>query len=161
MKTNLVRFLLPILVCTCQAFGQFQSSTPDELRMTADPKYPDAGAVFLNYEKKTDNLVGYESVYARIKILKDSAKDLATVHIPYFKSEGFAGVAAVSGRTIHSDGTVIPLNVKPDDLMRVKSGESESHEMVFSLPSVEIGSIIEFYYQERMKEEEGFTGEHW
>jgi Domain of Unknown Function with PDB structure (DUF3857) len=161
MKTNLVRFLLLALVCSCHAFGQFQPSTPDELKMTADPKYPDAGAVFLNYEKKTDNLVGYESVYARIKILKESAKDLATVHIPYFKSEGFAGVAAVSGRTIHSDGTIVPLNVKPDDLMRAKSGESEIHEMVFSLPSVEVGSIIEFYYQERMKQEEGFTGEHW
>jgi transglutaminase-like putative cysteine protease len=141
--------------------AQFQPPTPDELKMTTDAKYPDAGAVYLNYEKKTDNQVGYESEYARIKILKESAKELATVHIPYWKGRGFAGIAAVSGRTIHADGTIVSMNVKPEDLMKVKAGETEIREMVFSLPSVEVGSIIEFYYQVRLKVEEGFTGERW
>ncbi len=137
------------------AFGQFQPSTPDELKMTADPKYPEASAVFLNYEMKTDNQVGYESVYARVKILKESAKELATVHIPYRKEEGFA-IAAISGRTIHSDGTVVPMNMKPEDLMRSKTGDAEIRDVVFNLPGVETGSIIEFYYQLRMDHHEGY-----
>ena len=149
------------LVFGRQATAQFQNPAPDELQMKADAKYPDAAAVFLNYEKKTDDQVGYESEYVRIKILKESAKELATVHIPYRKEQGFAGIAAISGRTIHADGTIVPMNVKPEDLMKVKAGETEIREVVFSLPSVEVGSIIEYYYQVRLKVEEGFTGEHW
>jgi len=45
--------------------------------------------------------------------------------------------------------------------IKVKEGETEIREVVFSLPSVEVGSIIEFYYQIRLKVEEGFTGERW
>ena len=152
---------LLIVAFGTRASAQFQAPAPEELKLTADPKYPDAAAVYLNYEKKTDNLVGYESVYARIKILKDSALDLGTVHVPYLKQQGFAGIAAISGRTIQPDGSIVPLNVKPEDLMKLKAGETEIHEIVFSLPSVQVGSIIEYYYQERLKNEEGFTGEHW
>ncbi|HKD61899.1 MAG TPA: DUF3857 and transglutaminase domain-containing protein [Terracidiphilus sp.] len=158
---SLFSFIALILAFGPRCFAQFQAPTPDELKMTADAKYPDAAAVYLNYEAKTDDQLGYQSEYARIKILKDSAKDLATIHIPYRKAEGFAGIAAISGRTIHADGTIVPMNVKAEDLMKVKAGETELREIVFSLPSVEVGSIIEFYYQMRLKAEEGFTGEHW
>lgn len=161
MRANLVRkfYLLGLIVLTfcftARGFSQFQAPTQDELKMTADSKYPDAAAVYLSYEKKTDNQVGYESEYARIKILKESAKELGTVHIAYRKQAGLAGIAAISGRTIHADGTVVPMNVKPEDLMKVKAGETEVREVVFSLPSVEVGSIIEYYYQTRLEEHEG------
>lgn len=138
------------------AQGQFQPPTPQELTMTADMKYPDAPAIFLNYEMKTDNQVGYESVYARIKILKESAKELATVHIPYRKEAGNRGIAAISGRTIHADGSIVAMNVKPEDLMAAKAGETEIRDVVFSLPSVEVGSIIEYYYQARLDNHEGY-----
>jgi transglutaminase-like putative cysteine protease len=160
-KFYLLGLTASILYFAPHGLAQFQASSQDELKMTADPKYPDAAAIYLNYEAKTDDQVGYQSEYARIKILKDAGKELATVRVPYRKQEGFAGIAAISGRTIHADGTVLPLNVKPEDLMKVKEGETEIREVVFSLPSVEVGSIIEFYYQVRLKVEEGFTGEHW
>lgn len=78
MKANSVRLLLLVLMGVSPAAAQFQAPSPDELKMTADPKYPDAAAVILNYEQKLDNLVGYQSVYTRIKVLKESAKELAT-----------------------------------------------------------------------------------
>src|SRR5579862_5602316 len=106
MKPDLSRLLLLALVGGTPIFAQFQAPTPDELKMTADPKYPDASAVYLNYEKKTDNDVGYESVYARIKLLNESAKELATVTIEYPKSTAFDGIAAIQGRTIHPDGSI-------------------------------------------------------
>ena len=160
MTSGVRRFYVLSLVTVfsffgAQGFAQFQAPSPDELKMTADAKYPDAEAVYLNYEKKTDNQVGYESEYARIKILKESAKELGTVHVAYRKQEGMAGIAAISGRTIHADGTIVPMNVRPEDLMKVKAGEAEIHEVVFSLPSVEVGSIIEFYYQIRLQEHGG------
>jgi len=84
---SLFSFVALILAFGPRCFAQFQAPTPDELKMTADPKYPDAAAVYLNYEMKTDNEVGYESVYARIKILKESAKELATVTLKYPRSQ--------------------------------------------------------------------------
>src|ERR1700757_2131337 len=153
-KFNLMCLVISIVYFAPYGLAQFQAPSPDELKMTADLKYPDAAAVYLNYEAKTDDQVGYQSEYARIKILKEAGKELGTVHIPYRKQEGFAGIAAISGRTIHADGTTVPLNVKPEDLMKVKEGETEIREVVFSLPSVEVGSIIEFYYQVRLKVEE-------
>jgi hypothetical protein len=153
MRRNLVLplFCLPaLLLLPAIATAQFQQSSADELKMTSDPANPGASAVILNLEEKTDDIVHYTSKYARIKILTEAAKDLATVHLGYFK--GGSTIADVSGRTIHPDGVIVPLNVKPADLMRVKEGESELHEVVFNLPSVEVGSVIEFYYQIRSTE---------
>lgn len=133
-----------------RALAQFQTPTADELKMTADPKYPDAGAIVLNYENKTDNKINYMSEYARIKILKESAKDLATIDLGYLK--GVENVAAIQGRTIHADGTIVPLTVKPDDLLFEKAGGAELHRKVLSMPGVEVGSIIEYYYQLRLEE---------
>ena len=109
--------------------AQFQQPTSEELKMTADPKYPDAAAVILNLDDKTDSSqrpVSYHSRYMRIKILKESAMDLATVSLGYLR--GYDEVAAVSGRTIHADGTIIPLSVKAADLLQAKKGEIERSE---------------------------------
>ncbi|MGA2251303.1 DUF3857 domain-containing protein [Terracidiphilus sp.] len=139
-----------ILLGSCCLHAQFQKPTDDELKMTADPQYPDAAAIMLNYEEKTDDATHFTSHYARIKILRDSAKELATVSLGYIR--GGEEVSAVSGRTIHSDGSITDLAVKPADLMRAKQGETEIHEVVFNLPAVETGSIIEYYYQFRRGE---------
>jgi len=90
----IVAFAAPALV-----FAQFQTPTREELKMTVDPAYPDAAAVYLNHDFKTDDLLHFRSEYVRIKVLKESAKELATVHLGYFK--GYATIAAVDGRTIH------------------------------------------------------------
>ena len=135
-------FLLPTLM-----FAQFQQPTDEELKMTADAKYPDAAAVILYQEEKADDTLHYHSRYMRVKILKESAKELATVSVDYIR--GYNTIDAVSGRTIHADGTIIPLNVKPSDLMAVKAGETEIRQVTFNLPSVEVGSILEYSYQVR------------
>jgi hypothetical protein len=140
-----------IFLASCVSLhAQFQKPTDDELKMTADPRYPDAAAVILNYEEKTDDTTHFTSHYSRIKILRDSAKELATISLGYFR--GGEEISAVSGRTIHSDGSITDLAVKPADLMRAKQGETEIHEVVFNLPAVETGSIIEYYYQFRRPE---------
>jgi hypothetical protein len=130
--------------------GQFQQPTQEELKMTADPKYPDAAAVYLNVEDRTDDTMHFRSMNVRVKILKESATRLATVSLGYFR--GNTTIEAVSGRTIHVDGTVIPLSVKPADLMAAKQGEAEFRQVTFNLPSVEVGSILEYYYQIRYPE---------
>ncbi len=139
---------LPLLVFTfasSTAYGQFHDPTKEELAMTSDPKAPDAAAVYLDYEEKTDDPLHYYSVYARIKVLAEKGKELATVNIPYLRGE--TKINDIHGRTIHPDGTVVPLEGKPADLLQSKSGDEQIGKRVFTLPSVTVGSILEYEYQ--------------
>lgn len=59
-------------------------------------------------------------------------------------------VGAISGRTIHPDGTVIPLNVNSSEMMKViKQNRQGFSDISFTLPGVEVGSVIEYSYQIR------------
>jgi hypothetical protein len=63
-------------------------------------------------------------------------------------------VTDIRARTIHSDGSVIPLTGKPDDLLVSKGKDNKGEDRtigrkVFTLPSAEIGSILEYSYQLR------------
>jgi hypothetical protein len=127
--------------------AQFQEPTKDELSMTADPKAPGAAAVYFYREETVDDSLHYHSYYSRIKVLTEKGKELATVRIPY--EHGNFKVTDIKGRTIHSDGTVIPLTTKPTDLVDMKSGTIQVNTMVFTLPSVEVGSILEYRLQLR------------
>jgi transglutaminase-like putative cysteine protease len=110
--------------------------------MTADPKAPGAAAVYLYREETTDDHLHFHSLYVRIKVLTEKGKELATVQIPYDRTED--KVTDIQGRTIHADGTVVPLAVKPTDLIDAKTKDQQRNMVVFTLPSVEVGSILEF-----------------
>ena len=132
----------PLLSC-----AQFQEPTKEELAMTADPKAPGAAAVYLYREETADDALHFHSYFSRIKVLSEKGKELATVHIPY--EHGNFKVTDIKGRTIHADGTVIPLTAKPSDLVDVKTKGFQVNTMVFTLPSVEVGSILEYRLQLR------------
>src|SRR5450631_554953 len=127
--------------------AQFQQPTDEELKMTSDPKAPGAAAVYLNIEEIANDPLHYESYYARIKVLTEKGKALATVEVPYLK--GNFQISDIKARTIHADGTVIPLVGKPDDLLISKSGDRQVGRKVFTLPSVEVGCILEYRYELR------------
>lgn len=136
---------LPLLLALASPvglFAQFQQPTPEELKMTDDPKAPGAAAVYLNVEETTDNLKHSYILYDRIKVLTDKGKELATVKIPY--DHDMDKVAQIEGRTIHADGTIIPLTAKASDLMEFKTKSFQENAAVFTLPSVEVGSILEY-----------------
>jgi hypothetical protein len=139
------------VACTYPLHAQFRDPTPDELHMTSDPKAPGAAAVYLDIQERTDDTVHFHSYYARIKVLTEKGKELATVHVPY--ERGPFTVADIRGRTIHSDGTIVPLQAKPSDLLMYKGRGKQFNEMVFTLPSVEVGSILEYYLQIRYSED--------
>ena len=61
---------------------------------------------------------------------------------------GKVEIGALEGRVIHADGTVIPLAGKPAELLKVTKGPRGS-ETTFTMPGVEVGSIIEYRYQVR------------
>ena len=137
--------LLGALVSPVLIRAQFQQPTDEELKMTADPKAPGAAAVYLDYEEIANDPLHYQSTYARIKVLTDKGKTLATVELPYFL-KGSTKITDIRGRTIQPDGTIVPLTVKPEDLVVVKTGDFQVERKVFTLPSVEVGSILEYRY---------------
>ncbi|MFP5237161.1 MAG: DUF3857 domain-containing protein [Acidobacteriota bacterium] len=144
-------FLFVAMAAPLVAHGQFTQPTKEELQMTSDPQAPGAAAVYLYREEKTDDTLHYHELYVRMKILTEKGKEQATRHIPYMR--GNFKVTDIQGRTIHPDGTVIPLTAKPADLVDVKNAGYQLNEMVFTLPSVEVGSIIEYRLQERYSDD--------
>jgi hypothetical protein len=151
-KSVLLRSTLLLLVLASPSFlfAQFQQPTDEELKMTADPKAPGADAVFLNIEEITDDPLHYQSFYARIKVLTEKGKELATVEIPYLRT--ISSIKDIKARTIHPDGSIIPLAGKPEDLLISKTVDKEGNQSqlnrrVFTLPSVEVGSILEYTFQ--------------
>ncbi len=146
-----VRTLVLIVAVASPAIlrAQFQQPTPEELKMTDDPEAPGAAAVYLNIEEIANDPLHYQSFYARIKVLTEKGKERATVELPYL--QGNTKITDIKARTIHSDGTVIPLVGKPEDLLAfktiTKNGKLQVNRKVFTLPSVEVGSILEYRYQ--------------
>jgi hypothetical protein len=147
------RFLsLSVFLClaatmSAPCWAQFQQPTDEELKMTTDPKAPGAAAVYLNIEEIANDPMHYQSFYARIKVLSEKGKELATVEVPYLK--GNTRITDIAARTIHADGTVVPLVGKPEDLLTSKNGDKQFGRTVFTLPSVEVGSILEYRYEVR------------
>jgi hypothetical protein len=153
MRISVFMRCLPLLLAfTSPALllAQFQQPTGEELKMTADPKAPGAAAVYLNVEEIANDPLHYRSIYARIKVLTEKGKELATVQLPYLS--GTFKITDIKARTIHSNGTVIPLVGKPEDLLVAMTTTKEGEHLkvgrkVFTLPSVEVGSILEYKYQ--------------
>jgi hypothetical protein len=122
---------------------------PQDLKMTSLPEQPGAAAVILLREELDNDPMNFEQTYMRIKILTEQGKDLGAVEVPYsrrnFKLE------EVAGRTIHPDGTIIPFDGKVFDKQVVRTREQGGRgERVnvksFSLPDVQVGSVIEYRF---------------
>src|SRR5262249_44079984 len=136
------------------AFGSsdWQQPTPEELKLTSDPAAPNAPAVYLFREETVVDDYHMHSVYARIKILTEKGKEMfSDIEIPYDATN--SSITDVAGRTIHSDGTVIPLTTKPFDKIVIKSFSLNAMEKVFTMPDVQVGSIVEYRWKLRFNEE--------
>ena len=110
--------------------ADWQQPTPEELKMTSEPAAPNAEAVYLYREETTDDKLHVESVYVRIKILRDEGKKYGDVEI--VGSSNYSGITDIQGRTIHSDGTVIPFTGKPYEKLLFKTAKMQYRAKVFS-----------------------------
>lgn len=140
--------LFLLLVASAPAFAgpNWMQPTPDELKMTADPAAPDASAVYLFREEVVDDKMHFHRMYARIKILTEKGKEeFSDIELPY--DRGMSKIVGVEGRTIHADGTVVPFTGQPYDKELVKSGNLKWMAKVFSMPDVQVGSILEYRWE--------------
>src|SRR5215468_697668 len=113
--------------------------------MTSQPEVPGAAAVYLYKEETTDDSLHSWSVYVRLKVLTEKGKEHANVELGYGSHHDGGGftVGDIAGRTIHPDGTIIPFTGKPYEKLIEKTHEYKRMAKVFTLPDVQVGSIIE------------------
>jgi hypothetical protein len=128
---------------------QWTVPTKEELAMTTLPEVPGASALYLYKEQTTEDSLHAHSIYVRLKVLTDAGKDYANVELPFIGGANGFSIDTIQGRTIHPDGTIIPFTGKPYDKLVVKSAGLKEKEKVFTLPAVEVGSIIEYRYKIR------------
>ena len=145
--------LAALAVLSLQARAQWTQPTPEELSMTSQSEVPGAPAVYLYKEEVTDDDNHNFSIYVRLKVLTERGKEYANVELPYAAGgPEDVNITEIAGRTIHPDGTVIPFTGKPFQKLIEKSGDVKYVSKVFSLPDVEVGSIIEYRYKRRYED---------
>lgn len=127
--------------------ADFPPISPEELKMTSIPEQPGAPAVILDREETDNDMMNEHAVYERVKILTDAGRERANVEIPYSR-RGFS-ISGISGQTTHSDGTVIPFTGKPFDKTVIKGSGFKVNVKSFTLPDVQVGSVIDYRYSLR------------
>ncbi len=115
----------------------------EDLELKDNPLAPGEPAIILYSEVQTDSAKSYETIYTRIKILKDKGKDYANVEIPYSQE---IEVGQVQARTVAPDGKATEFSGTIYDRNVVKSKRFKVTVKSFSLPDVQVGSIIEYSY---------------
>ena len=124
----------------------FQPVSPDELKMTSEPKAPGAPAIILFRQVDRDDRgqTAHEDVYFRIKILTEEGRKYADIEIPFWKQSGT--IVNLHARTIKPDGTIVNFGGKAFDKSIVKARGVKYMAKTFTLPEVQPGAILEYYY---------------
>ncbi len=119
---------------------------PAELKMTSEPKAPGAPAVVLyrQVDRKDQGRANTEFNYLRIKILTEEGRKYANVEIPYNRSR--SSISSLRARTIHPDGSITNFDGKSFDQTIEKTHGTKYFAKTFTMPDVQVGSIIEYKY---------------
>ena len=116
----------------------------EELKMTSVREAPGAPAVYLYREVDRDDGQSTEYTYIRVKILTEEGRKYADVEIPFFKQNG--DIRQIKARTIRPDGSIAAFDGKVYEKTIVKARGVKYLAKTFTLPDVQVGSIIEYHY---------------
>src|SRR5216683_3988034 len=128
------------------AGDEWQPISPEELKMTSVPEAPGAPAVYLyrQVDRDDSNFISEEYRYARIKILTEEGRKYADVEIRFFEGEN---IHSIKARTIRPDGSIVNFDGKAFDKTIVKAKGLKYLAKTFTLPDVQVGSIVEYHYK--------------
>jgi len=135
--------------------------TPEELKMTSEPKAPGAPAITLYRQVDRDDsqaLRPHEYSYVRKKIFTEEGRKNADVEIPVIKGEW--DIHSIRARTVRPDGSVIDFDGKVYEKEIVKARGIKFLAKTFTLSDVQPGSIIEYHYMTDFAEGYVFNS-HW
>ncbi len=149
-----------VAVPRIHASDPFTKPTAEELAMTSLPEYPGASAVVLSRDEQTKDDLHVAQHHERIKILTEAGKKYANVELmipsyrdTYYNVSDQASISDITGRTIHPNGSIIPFTAKPLLKTIESSEEGKLQQIVFALPDVTVGSILEYKYSRRISDD--------
>ncbi len=148
----LVLIAAEFLPVTVRAGEGFQPVSPEELKMTSEPLAPGAPAIILyrQVDRDDNGQTSHENNYFRIKILTEEGRKYANVEIPFVR--GWYDFSKVRARTIRPDGSIAEFDGKVFEQSLVKSRGLKVLAKTFTLPDVQVGSILEYIYTFDYKE---------
>jgi hypothetical protein len=156
------RLLLSSLLLTFgvswSAAADWPPITPEEQALNSVAEQPGASAVILNREETDNDMQHFRSTYMRIKILTEAGREYANVQVPYDRHGGTIG--EIAGRTVHADGSVVAFEGKGLNKTITRGHGLRYQEKSFTLPDVQVGSIIEYRYSFRYSDNR-FDQPHW
>lgn len=120
----------------------FGDITDEELQMTSLEQDPEADYIILHHigEMEFDTDFNLEfKVRKRIKILSEAGKEEANISIPYYYKEKIHSVEAYSWLPNGDEFELDDDNIQEDQIFNTKYKK-------FSIPGVEVGSVIEYKY---------------
>lgn len=125
---------------------------PEELKMASEPKAPGAPAIYLyrQVDRKDLGRANTEYNYVRIKILTEEGRKYANVVIPYFGS--VLAISNVRARSIRPDGSVANFDGKVFESSVEKSRKEKILAKTFTVPDVQVGSIVEYHFNYDFKD---------
>jgi hypothetical protein len=154
----LLSFLSATLV-TLNCFAQtelpgFGGFTDEEFKLKECPFDKTADAVVI-FDQATSN---YNDEYnlvtdrrIRFKILKEKGIERGNIHIRFYSKDRFEYIRAVHGITAFKDqDRIITSQLDPKTIYTRKLNDVYS-EVVFAMPNLKVGSIIEYEYQSVME----------
>ena len=153
---------LAMLFCALISEGdEWLPVTPEELKMSTEPKAPGAPAIILYRQIDRDDSdlrTPHEYNYVRAKILTEEGRKYADVEIPFFKEN--ENLVNVRARTIRPDGSIVNFDGKVYEKEIVRGRGVKFLAKTFTLSDVQPGSIIEYHYTIDFQEYYIFNS-HW
>jgi hypothetical protein len=138
----------------------FQPVSPEELKMTREPQAPGAAAIILyrQVDRDDNGHTSHEDNYRRIKILTEEGRKYANVEIAFVKKS--QDVVSIRARTIRPDGSIADYGGQVFEKELVKARGVKILAKTFTLPDVQVGSILEYSYTMDLGEHLLFES-HW
>ncbi|RYY27540.1 MAG: DUF3857 domain-containing protein [Chitinophagaceae bacterium] len=154
---KLIACLLPCVVATYLNAQEFLVSAPvkpEELSMKECSFDQEADAVVLMHEAYSDHDEQYRLIThhrVRLKILREKGISHADIRIPFYSKENFEFVEVTNGRIYNQgDNGVLQSQDLEKKSIYKKNINKYWSEVVFTFPSVKVGSIIEYTYKSNM-----------
>lgn len=157
--SSLILALLALASLSCWAQG-FPPVSPEDLKMTSESKAPGAPAIILYREidREDTGNTWHEDNYVRIKILTEEGRKYGNVEIPF--NQESTDVVRVQARTIKPDGSSLEFDGQLLEKTIMKVRGLQYVAKTFTLPNVQVASIIEYSYTIDLRKHYLF-GSHW
>lgn len=164
MRKALLLILLLALAVPALARDKWAPISQEELQMKDNPLSPGDHAMILEREVESNDTslkkdwtkwYFFDRYYFRIKIFTDTGRQWGTWEIPELKQ--YHRLVWVKARSIAPDGTVTEFDGEVFDKVVHKSRRLKFTVKAFTIPNVQVGSVLEVIYTIRRE----WVGNRW